>query len=121
HNLTDNRSGHAAVLLNTGLVLVAGGENATTPTVVLTAELYTPSYDPQGVVSLTSDNGNAALAGNDTLAGCTLGLSGTGQSTCNNGSVTPRHVNGGTHQITGHYLSEWLANTPYLLNAFILP
>src|SRR5262249_40540061 len=121
HNLTDNRSGHAAALLNTGLVLLAGGENATTPTVVMTAELYTPSYDPQGVVSLTSDNANTALAGNDTLAGCTLGLSGIGQTTCNSASVTPKHVNGGTHQITGHYLADWLGDTTYAANAFILP
>jgi hypothetical protein len=116
HNLASPRTGQTATLLDGGTVLFTGGNDAT-PATQKTGELYTLSFDPEGFASPTSDNGD------DTLAGCSLTLSGTGQTACN-GSVTPRHVNGSTtHTLTGHYgvYPDWTANFAYSLDALILP
>src|SRR5207248_8296309 len=113
------RTGATATLLNNGTVLVVGGQDAT-PVTLVTAESYTVSYDPQGGVSLSSDNGNQFLAGADIVVGCTLSLTGTGAGVCD-GSIMPKHVNGGTHTLTAQFLSDWAANTSYTANFLILP
>ncbi|HET9741527.1 MAG TPA: YDG domain-containing protein [Terriglobales bacterium] len=116
------RANASATLLNDGTVIVVGGVDAT-PTALATAEAYTPSYDPQGTPIIASNNGDGSLTvgGGDALVSCTLILTGTGATTCNTGSVTPRHVNGGSHIITPAYLPDWSTNTSYQLNALILP
>src|SRR5437763_1961945 len=101
-------------VLNNVPELVFCGPNST-PVTLFTAESYTFSYDPQGGVSLSSDNENQFLAGADIVVGCTLSLTGTGAGVCD-GSITPKHVNGGTHTLTAQFLSDWAANTSYTAN-----
>ena len=106
-NLTTARAAHTATLLDTGQVLLAGGLDAT-PATLGSAELYTPSYDPQGTVTPASDNGGAGTA--DTVVNCTLTLNGIGATSCN-ASVTPNHVNATTaHKITASYADAGVPN-----------
>ncbi len=94
------RAGHTATLMNDGLVWFAGGFDASPiPATLNTAVAYTPSYDPTGQVSITSNDGS------DTLVNCTLFLSGTGTTTCPV-TVAPTAVHGGTRALQVSYSGE---------------
>jgi hypothetical protein len=95
------RAGHAAALLNSALVLEVGGEDASN-TPLSGAELYTPSFDPEGQVAISSSDGTDVIA--PLSPGCTLSLTGTGAATCT-GTVTPIAVNTSPRTITGTYTS----------------
>ena len=72
-SLTLPRTFFTATLLNSGLVLFTGGE--TDPT--MTVDLYTPAFDPQGVVNFNSSDGTDLLNPQ-----CTLTIGGAGVSAC---------------------------------------
>jgi len=92
------RTGASATLLDSALVLVVGGKNGASGGLG-SGEVYTPSFDPLGTVEVTSDDSS----GTDAISGaCTLTLTGTGATSCTV-SVTPGHVDGGTHHLTGSY------------------
>jgi hypothetical protein len=90
------RTGQTATLLNDARVLMIGGEDSTA-TARNDAESYTPSFDPLGTVSVTSDNADDQVSGS-----CVLALNGTGTTTCS-ASVTPQHVATNPHSITATY------------------
>ena len=91
------RSGLSATMLDNARVLVVGGSNLNDG-VLASAELYTPSFDPLGTVSVTSSDSTD----NVTLSPCALQLNGTGATTCSVAD-TPTQVGTGTHTLTGTY------------------
>ena len=88
------RGGASGALLNDGRFLVLGGSNG--PTVVNTAELYTPAFRPTGVVGIAKAVASDVIGGTCILVGSTLDA-----STCSV-TVTPAVV-AGTHTITATY------------------
>ncbi len=98
-NMQTARSGLTATTLDGAQVLVVGGSNSTYPALA-SAELYAPSFDPLGTVSVTSSDGTDGITG----LPCTLALSGSGTTTCT-GAVTDTPIEVGTnpHVITGTY------------------
>ncbi len=95
------RMGHIATLLNAALVLVAGGSNTADGT-LNSAELYTPSFDPLGTVTLMSDHAFDVFS-----APCVATLNGTGTTGCQR-SISPAQVGTGTHHITATYPGDAL-------------
>jgi len=98
-NLSKARTGLTATLLDSALVLVVGGSNSTDGT-LSSAELYTPSFDPLGTVTVASSDTNDQISGT-----CALALTGTGATMCT-AAVTPSHVNTATHAITASYPAD---------------
>jgi hypothetical protein len=96
-SLTIARSGHAATLLDSALVLLTGGEADTTPP-TQSAELYTPAFDPQGLANFSSDDPTDIFSSGSTR---TLLISGAGQS-FSTSTLIPYEV-GTTHNITAVY------------------
>ncbi len=80
------RAAHTATLLDSALVLIVGGVDAA-PSTLSSVETYTPSFDPTGQATIGSDEPT------DSLANCTLSVSGTGVTTC---SVTDTPTQVGT-------------------------
>ena len=76
-NMQRARSSLTASVLDSAQVLVVGGSNSTYPALA-SAELYAPSFDPLGTVSVTSNDSTDGVTGSP----CTLTLNGTGASTC---------------------------------------
>ncbi|MGB9106213.1 MAG: YDG domain-containing protein, partial [Terriglobales bacterium] len=102
HPLGTARTDHTATLLNDSTVVLIGGLDAT-PTELSGAEIYTPGYDPQGTVSLTSLPVDAT---NLTLGTCTsLTISGTGKATCSP-SIKPVHYGSAPYNITATYAAS---------------
>ena len=98
HPLATGRTGHTATQLSDGTVVLIGGLDATS-TEIGTAEIYAPSYGPQGPVTMASSPVDAT---NLTLTGCTLALSGTGATSCT-GTVDPVHFGSASYSITASY------------------
>jgi len=98
-NLSKARTGLTATLLDSALVLVVGGSNSTDGT-LSSAELYTPSFDPLGTVTVASSDTNDQISGT-----CALALTGTGATMCT-AAVMPPHVDTATHTITASYPAD---------------
>lgn len=104
-SLTIARSGHAATLLDSALVLITGGEADTTPP-TQSVELYTPAFDPQGVANFVSDDPTDVLSTGSTR---TLLIGGAGQSFSTT-TLIPYEV-GTTHNITAFYPGDTVHTT----------
>ena len=95
-NMQKLRSGLTATILDSGLVLVAGGSNSTYPAVA-SAELYTPSFDPLGTAAVSSSDITDNITG-----ACVLTLTGTGATTCQLADA-PSEVGTNPHTIAVTY------------------
>ncbi|HKF21440.1 MAG TPA: Ig-like domain repeat protein [Candidatus Angelobacter sp.] len=87
-----------SALLNNGDVLVVGITSAATP--ASDAELYTPSFNPLGTVSVTSSEATDSITG-----ACVLTPSTSTASTCTT-TVTPANIATSPHTITGTYPAD---------------
>ena len=98
------RTAHSATLLNDGRVLFLGGvDDSTPPSPLDSGALYTPSFDPQGSVVITSNSaGGTPVDVVSPLGACVLSLTGTGTTFCT-GSVQPGQAGSTVHEITGAF------------------
>lgn len=104
--MTVARRYHTATLMNNGRVGIAGGDNGAGPWITLdSAEAYTPSYDPQGLVGFVSNNATDTLSPNN----CTPVVGGSAASSCSV-DVTPNHL-GSTRTLTATYTSDGYHDT----------
>ena len=94
-SLQHSDNGLMATLLNNGDVLIVGLTTAATP--ASDAELYAPSFNPLGVVPVTSSEATDIISGP-----CVLIPSTTTASTCTS-TVIPANVATSPHTITGTY------------------
>ncbi|HET6930495.1 MAG TPA: Ig-like domain repeat protein [Candidatus Acidoferrum sp.] len=102
-SLQQSDNGLIATLLNNGDVLVVGLTTAVTP--ASDTELYAPSFNPAGAVSVTSSEAT------DTISGaCVLTPSTSTTSTCTS-TVTPVNVATSPHTITGTYPADTIHST----------
>ncbi|HLJ50883.1 MAG TPA: kelch repeat-containing protein [Bryobacteraceae bacterium] len=97
-SLQQSDNGLLPVLLNNGDVLVIGV--TTGPSAVSDAELYAPSFDPLGVVTVSSSEATDNIAGT-----CGLAPISSTASTCT-ATVTPANVATSPHTITGSYATS---------------
>ncbi len=101
--------GHTARLMGDGTVLLVGGSSSLSATNGSGAvAIATLAYDPQGVVTVTSDSGGGGTL--DTVGACSaLALNGTGTVTCNS-TLTLKAVNTNPHNLNASY-SDTLTTT----------
>ena len=101
------RSSHTATLLDDGLVLVAGGIDAGGNT-LSSAEVYTPSYDPQGTAGSGASpitSGDSGTADTVTPTSCALAPTGNGAPSCQV-TITAGAVSTGTHTANVSYAGD---------------
>ncbi len=97
------RTNHTATLLDGGLVLIVGGSDGTTA--YASAEIYTPSYDPQGPVLVTSTDTGAGTTDVVSSSPCTLTPTGNGAPTCT-ATITPVAVGTNPHIANSSYAGD---------------
>lgn len=97
-SLVNSDNGLVGTLLNNGDVLVVG--LTAVPGLAPDAELYSPSFNPLGTVTVTSSEPTDIVTGS-----CMLSPSNSTASTCTS-TVTAGNVAAGTHTITGTYPAD---------------
>jgi hypothetical protein len=102
-SLQQSVNGLVGTLLNNGRVLTVGLTAGNAPQ--SDAELYSPSFNPLGVVAVTSSE-----AADNVTGTCTLTPSNSTKSTCTS-TVTPANVNTSLHSITATYPADAIHST----------